>query len=74
MSIDPNSHTWRTIAAYLQERLARCRVKNDNDRLDTIATACLRGEIAAIKDLLALPDQVAQVARDDPGYGTDTLD
>ncbi|NUX58660.1 hypothetical protein [Paraburkholderia youngii] len=72
--IDIKSRTWTHIEAYLQERLAKCREKNDNSKLDATETARLRGEIAAIKDLLALPGKVAQVERDDPGYGTDTLD
>jgi hypothetical protein len=74
MNIDTNSRTWLQIEAHLQARLARCRELNDSDKLDPAGTAKLRGEIAAIKDLLALPTQVAQVNRDDPGYGTNTFD
>jgi hypothetical protein len=74
MNIDTNSRTWTTIEAYLKDRLAKCREKNDSSKLDPIETAKLRGEIAAVKDLLALPTRVAQVARDDPGYGTDTFE
>lgn len=74
MNIDIKSRTWTLIEAYLNDRLAKCREKNDSNKLDAIETARLRGEIAAVKDLLALPDKVAQVARDDPGYGTDTFD
>jgi hypothetical protein len=73
MKIDPTSLTWRAVNAYLQERLSACREKNDK-ALDALATATLRGEISALKDLLALPFQVTQVERDDPGYGTDSLD
>lgn len=74
MKIDTNGHTWKAIDAHLRGRLLRCREKNDNQKLDPIDTAALRGEIAVIKDLLALPTQVAQVATDDPGYGTDSLE
>lgn len=73
MQIDENSTTWRAIRTYLNERLAKCREKNDK-QLDADETARLRGEIAAIKDLLALPARPARVAKDDPGYGTDSLD
>jgi hypothetical protein len=74
MRIDAQSRTWQEIQAYLNQRLAKCREKNDSGKLDATATALLRGEIAALKDLLALPHQVARVERDDPGYGTDALD
>jgi hypothetical protein len=72
--IDVNSRTWKELAAYLSQRLASCREKNDNGKLDPLATAMLRGEIAAVKDLLALPSRVAQVERDDPGYGNEFHD
>lgn len=73
MKIDPTSLTWRSVDAYLKERLAACREKNDGS-LDPLETAKLRGEIKALKDLLALPYQVTQVVEDNPGYGTDSLD
>ena len=72
--IDVNSRTWKELTKYLNQRLATCREKNDNSKLDPLATATLRGEIAAVKDLLALPSQVASVERDDPGYGNEFHD
>jgi hypothetical protein len=74
MNIDTKSRTWTDIEAHLRDRLSKCREKNDNGKLDYVQTAMLRGEIAAIKDLLALPNRVARVVRDDPGYGTDTFE
>lgn len=74
MSIDVNSRTWTWLEQYMLNRLRTLREKNDNGKLDALATATLRGEIAAVKDLLALPTLVAQVERDDPGYGTDTFE
>jgi hypothetical protein len=73
MKLDRNSMTWREIEGYLKERLHACREKNDGG-LDPLDTARLRGEIKAIKELLALPDLATPTFRDDPGYGTDSLD
>jgi hypothetical protein len=72
--IDTKSRTWTLIEAHLKDRLMKLRERNDNSKLDAAETARLRGEIAAVKDLLALPEKVAQVERDDPGYGTNTFD
>jgi hypothetical protein len=72
--IDVNSRTWSELELYLKDRLNRCREKNDNGKLTDAETAMLRGEIAAIKDLLALPERVARVERDDPGYGNEFHD
>ena len=72
--IDTQSRTWLTVKLHLQERLARCREKNDRSDLNAFETAALRGEIAAIKDLLDLPKLLAPVVIDDPGYGTNSLD
>lgn len=72
--IDTQSRTWLVVKSHLQERLARCREKNDSAGLTEAETAALRGEIAAIKNLLDLPRLVAPVELDDPGYGTDSLD
>lgn len=72
--IDTNGRTWQYIEAHLKVRLEKLREKNDSSKLDAIETAALRGEIAAVKDLLALPETVAQVERDDPGYGDEFHD
>lgn len=72
--IDVNSRTWITVKAHLEKRLAECREKNDRSELTEMQTAALRGEIAAVKNLLDLPRQVAPVEVDDPGYGTGSID
>ena len=38
MRIDENSPTWRAIKVHLEERLARCREKNDSPKLDLMET------------------------------------
>ena len=73
--IPVDSPLWRLIERHLQDRLSRCRERNDSGRLDPIETALLRGEISAIKDLLGLPEHlVTPTIHDDPGYGTHSLD
>lgn len=72
--IDETSQTWRTVQYHLSKRLATCREKNDSPDLTDAQTATLRGEIAALKDLLELPKMVAPVKVDDPGYGVDSID
>lgn len=75
MKISTDSPVWRVIEAHLTLRLATCREKNDSDKLDAFATAKLRGEIAALKDLLDLPAQLAApLIDDDPGYSVHSLD
>lgn len=48
-----NSPAWHKIEQYLNHRLDQVRKKNDNP-LSAEETATLRGEIAALKSLLAL--------------------
>lgn len=48
-----NSHTWAVIKAYLEDRLAMLRRKNDN-KLDDASTEWLRGQIAEVKGLLSI--------------------
>ena len=50
---DLQSAVWLKLEAYLNERLAALRAQNDGE-LDEVATARLRGRIAATKELLAL--------------------
>lgn len=50
---DKQSPTWRKIKAHLEERLQLSREKNDNEQPED-KTALLRGEIRALKELLAL--------------------
>ncbi len=56
---DLHSITWSRLKKHFESRLAYLRTLNDND-LDAIATARLRGEIRAVKNSIALgesPDQ-----------------
>lgn len=53
---DRQSPTWRKLKKHFESRLAEMRAKNDND-LDVIATAKLRGSIRVVQELLALGDQ-----------------
>jgi len=52
---DRASSTWQKLKKHLEARLHQLRVKNDNDnqKLTEADTAALRGQIAAIKNLLA---------------------
>ncbi len=53
---DRQSATWRKLKKHFETRLAEMRARNDND-LDVLTTAKLRGSVAVIKELLALGDQ-----------------
>jgi len=59
------STAWAKLHSYIDSRISALRIKNDAE-LDELATARLRGQIVALKNLLALgnPDQ-AMVADDD---------
>lgn len=56
--IDINSPTWKAIEAHLKARLVTLREKNDSEQLDLSATSKVRGQIAEVKELLALPNQL----------------
>ena len=59
------SPTWARLRKHMEARLQSLRVKNDND-LDPIATAKLRGEVRALKNLLALSEsQPRQMVADE---------
>lgn len=49
---DLASALWRRLSAHLEARLEQQRRKNDND-LDPIATAHVRGRLAELRALLA---------------------
>lgn len=65
LDIDPRSPTWRAVAAYAQQRLDDLRIANDRSAPIEV-TEHNRGQIKALKDLLALPERVnpAQTAGD----------
>lgn len=56
--IDTTSPAWLAIHEWASERLDSLRKRNDG-ALDGVATAHLRGQIATLKQILALPDKVA---------------
>lgn len=56
--IEQDSQTWLAIHEWATERLDSLRKRNDG-ALDGVATAHLRGQIATLKQILALPDKVA---------------
>lgn len=61
MRDDFNTRTWAHFAALLELRLAALREENDQ-RLDDVKTATIRGRIAEVKALLALPQLAASPA------------
>lgn len=52
--LEPGSDTWVFISAHASAEIARLREKNDSNSHDATATAELRGQIKALKRLLAL--------------------
>lgn len=62
--VERQSALWKKLEAYLQERLQTCRKKNDGD-LGELETARLRGEIRAIKQLLAVGESLPPMETDD---------
>lgn len=50
---DRNSPTWAKLKRHLEAQIEKLRAQNDND-LDPVKTAKLRGRIAGLKNLLAL--------------------
>lgn len=51
---DLASPTWRKLKTHMEARRDELRTRNDNTALDQVATAALRGEIKAYRNLLAL--------------------
>ena len=58
------SSVWIKLRDHYAERLVTLRAKNDNS-MDELATANLRGEIRMVKQFLALATQAPMVALDD---------
>ena len=51
---DRLSPVWLAIKAHLESRLERLRLMNDNESLDAIQTAAIRGRIDEVKALLLI--------------------
>lgn len=60
---DLASHCWRQLKEHMEAKLNRLRLKNDND-LDPVATAQVRGQIKAILNLLALANPSPALAEE----------
>lgn len=58
--LEAASAVWTRLRAYLEERLQTLRETNDND-LDQVQTARLRGEIRTIKQLLDVGQPPAKI-------------
>lgn len=52
--IEQDSSTWLAVTEWAESRLAELRRKNDGP-LEVVVTAHLRGQVATLKQLLALP-------------------
>lgn len=63
-----HSAVWIKLREHLQDRLTAMRCQNDGE-LDPIATARLRGRIAAIKEILALGQPTPDAESQDPLSG-----
>lgn len=61
---DKVSPTWQRLKAYFEQELANARTKNDNEKLDPIQTALIRGRIQTLKNLLALENPPPVVPTD----------
>ena len=55
--IDPLSATWKALENWARLELQAARERNDHARNDAIKTALIRGEIARLKKILALPNE-----------------
>jgi hypothetical protein len=65
-----DSLAWKALEEYLSAAILDRREAMDDPKMDSTQTAVVRGEIKVLKELLALPTQVTQVAQSDPGYST----
>jgi hypothetical protein len=60
---------WNEIEAWAKKKMDTARNLNDDTKLTEQQTAALRGRIAVLKELLALPElkrQDARAVNDDP--------
>lgn len=55
--------TWAHVQKWANDELSRLRVRNDSVELTHDETASLRGEIRALKRLIALPEEAARQAQ-----------
>lgn len=56
MRIDRRDPNWQAVEEFAAARLKQLREENDDDTLGERDTQLIRGQIAAFKAILALPD------------------
>lgn len=66
-NIDFGGETWGHISRWAESELARKRELNDSKSRNSEETAYLRGEIAMLKRILGLPEEVAREREIAPG-------
>lgn len=66
-NIDFSGEAWGRVARWAEAELTRKRERNDSKALNSEDTAYLRGEIAMLKRILALPEEVAREREIAPG-------
>lgn len=54
---EKTSPFWAKMKVYLESELQRARKRNDDQQLDQLDTAALRGRISLLKTLIALGDE-----------------
>ena len=67
MKIDKTSAVWQAIEAHLNARLQKLRSENDKQMPES-ETIRVRCDIAAIKNLLALPNKPEPIEASAPEY------
>lgn len=68
MNIDKNSKEWREIESFVTGKIDDLRKSNDNE-LNEIETADLRGQIKFAKLILDLPEDEAEPVVRNQSYG-----
>ena len=63
MDFDPRSPEWGRLAKVLEERLAARRASLESPEMSERDTQVLRGRVAELKELLALPHVRAKTAQ-----------
>lgn len=58
---DRLSPIWQAVKDHLEARLMRLRLMNDNESLDAIQTAAIRGRIAEVKGLLSIGEDPVEI-------------
>ena len=58
---DRISPIWQVVKDHLEARLMRLRVMNENESLDAVQTASIRGRIAEVKGLLSIGEDPVEI-------------